>query len=182
MRCMGLYGKLISRKVDLAQARPEAELFLKLTMSTEERTWRALALEANARVAVEEGDLSRGQHWVTQALQAMEGFEVPLAAGGVLGTASAIHELMREPGPADKHRELSRAIIMKLANSMPVEEPLRKKFLLAPAVVSFSMRNHFSSGPTRTDPRCDCKRLRFTPIHLSTERTPRLHHSVLPLS
>jgi hypothetical protein len=103
-------------------------------MSTEERTWRALALEANARVAVEEGDLPKGRHWVTQALQAMEGFEVPLAAWRVLGTASAIHELMREPGPADKHRELSRAIIMKLADSMPVEEPLRNKFLLAPAV------------------------------------------------
>jgi DNA-binding winged helix-turn-helix (wHTH) protein len=134
MRLQWGFTEAYLAKGDLAQARPEAELFLQLTMSTEERTWRALALEANARVAVEEGDLSRGQHWVTPALQAMEGFEVPLAACGVLGTASAIHELMREPGPADKHRELSRAIIMKLANSMPVEEPLRKKFLLAPAV------------------------------------------------
>ena len=134
MRLQWGFTEAYLAKGDLAQARPEAELFLKLTMSTEERTWRALALEANARVAVEEGDLSRGQHWVTQALQAMEGFEVPLAAWRVLGTASAIYELMREPGPADRYRELSRAIIMKLANSMPVEEPLRKKFLLAPAV------------------------------------------------
>ena len=69
-----------------------------------------------------------------QALQAMEGFEVPVAAWRVHGTASALRERLRQPGPAEKHRELSRAIIMKLANSMPVEEPLRKIFLSAPAI------------------------------------------------
>ena len=121
-------------KGDLAQARLEGELFLKITLAAEERTWRALAFEANARVAIGEGDLLKAQGFMIQALQAMEGFEVPLAAWRVHGTASALHERMREPGPAEKHRELSRAIIMKLANSMPVEEPLRKKFLLAPAV------------------------------------------------
>jgi DNA-binding winged helix-turn-helix (wHTH) protein len=121
-------------KGDFAQARLEGELFLKVTLAAEERAWQALAFEANVRVAIGEGDLLTAQGFMIQALQAMEGFEVPLAAWRVHGTASALHERMREPGPAEKHRELSRAIIMKLADSMPVEEPLRKKFLLAPAV------------------------------------------------
>lgn len=106
-------------KGDLAQARLEGELSLKITLAAEERTWRALAFEANARVAIGEGDLMTAQGFVIQALQAMEGFEVPLAAWRVHGTASALHERMREPGPAEKHRKLSRAIIMKLAESMP---------------------------------------------------------------
>ncbi len=123
-------------KGDLAQARLEGELFLKITLAAEERTWRALAFEANARIAIGEGDLERAHDLIIQALQAMEGFELPLAAWRVHGTAAALHERMREPGPAEKHRELSRATIMKLADSMPLEEPLRKKFLLAPAVRS----------------------------------------------
>ena len=121
-------------KGDVAQARLEGELFLKITLAAEERTWRALAFEANARVAIRDGDLFTAQGFMNQALQVMEGFEVPLAAWRVHGTASALHERLGEPGPAEKHRELSRAIITKLANSMPVEEPLRKIFLSAPAI------------------------------------------------
>ena len=121
-------------KGDLVQARLEAEVFLKLALGAEEHTWRALALEASARVAIGEGDLSKALDSVTQALRQMEGFELPLAAWQVHGTASVLHERMREPDSAQRHRELSRATIMKLANSMPVEEPLRPIFLSAPAI------------------------------------------------
>jgi hypothetical protein len=41
---------------------------------------------------------------------------------------------VHQKNTAEEHRELSRAIIMKLANSMPVEEPLRKILLSAPAI------------------------------------------------
>jgi hypothetical protein len=35
---------------------------------------------------------------------------------------------------AERHRELSRDTIMKLANSLPADEPLRQTFLSAPAI------------------------------------------------
>jgi len=41
---------------------------------------------------------------------------------------------MKQRDAAKKHRELSRATIMKLVNSLPVEEPLRRIFLSAPAI------------------------------------------------
>jgi len=41
---------------------------------------------------------------------------------------------MKQHDAAKKHRELSRATIMKLANSLPVEEPLRQIFLSSPIV------------------------------------------------
>jgi hypothetical protein len=42
---------------DLAQARPQAERFLQVTLATPERTWQALAWDANARVALFESDI-----------------------------------------------------------------------------------------------------------------------------
>jgi hypothetical protein len=121
-------------KGDLAQARLEAEQFLEVTLVTEERTWRALAFEANARVAIAEGDLQRTKDYITRAVQEMEGFEVPLAAWRVHATASELYERIKKPDLAKKHRELSRATVTKLANSLPIDEPLRKTFLSAPLI------------------------------------------------
>jgi hypothetical protein len=121
-------------KGDLARARVEAEEFLKVTMATEERTFRALAFDANARVAMAEGALPRAQDCIAQAVQAMEGYEVPLAHWRVHATAFDLYQRMKQQDAAKTHRELSRDTIMKLANSLPVEEPLRQIFLSAPMV------------------------------------------------
>ena len=48
-------------KGDLAQARPQAESFLKIALATAEHTWRALVWEVNARVAMAELDLTRAR-------------------------------------------------------------------------------------------------------------------------
>jgi hypothetical protein len=62
-------------KGDLAQARPQAERFLAITLATAEHTWQALAWEVNARVAVAELDLTGAQDCVAKELSEMEGFE-----------------------------------------------------------------------------------------------------------
>jgi tetratricopeptide (TPR) repeat protein len=67
-------------KGDLKKARTEAESFLEVTLATAERTWQALAWEANARVAMAQRDFERAHECVAKALSTMEGFEVPLAA------------------------------------------------------------------------------------------------------
>jgi len=121
-------------KGDLEKARTEADEFLKVTLATEERTFRALAFEANARVAIAELDLDRAQACVDKALQAMEGFEVPLAHWRVHATAAELHRRLEDQYLANNHLELSRATIHQLANSLALDEPLRKAFLSAPTI------------------------------------------------
>ena len=119
---------------EFALARGYAEEFLAHTLATDEHTWQALAWEANARVATAERDLERARESVTQALHAMEGFDVPLAAWRVHATAADVFDSMGNMELADEHRERSRAVIYRLANSLAPESPLRKTFLEAPAI------------------------------------------------
>jgi hypothetical protein len=71
---------------DLVQARTEAEKFLQVTQASAERTWLALAWEANARVAIAELDLDRARECLAKSISTMEGFEVPLPAWIVNGS------------------------------------------------------------------------------------------------
>jgi hypothetical protein len=64
----------------------------------------------------------------------MEGFEVPLAAWRVHATASQLYQSSADRDLAARHLALSRETIMKLANSLPAEEPLRRIFLSAPVI------------------------------------------------
>jgi tetratricopeptide (TPR) repeat protein len=121
-------------KGDLIQARQQAESFLKTALATAERTWQALAWEANARVAMAELDLTRAQDCIAKALSAMEGFEVPLAGWRVHATAFELYQNSGNRDLAERHLALSRETVMKLANSLPTEEPLRETYLSAPVI------------------------------------------------
>ena len=121
-------------KGDLARARPQAEKFLAITLATAEYTWQALAWEANARLAMAELDMPRARECIAGGLAAMEGFEVPLAAWRVHATAFELCRGLGDPESAERHLALSRETIMKLANSLPAEEPLRQIFLSAPKI------------------------------------------------
>ena len=55
-------------------------------------------------------------------------------AGRVHATAAELNERTGNSGVADHHRDLSRATILRLAQSLPEAEPLRCTFLSAPAV------------------------------------------------
>jgi DNA-binding winged helix-turn-helix (wHTH) protein/tetratricopeptide (TPR) repeat protein len=122
-------------KEDVLQARLQAERFLQVAQATSERTWQALAWEANSRVAMTELDPKRAQECIANAISTMEGFEVPLAAWRVHATAAEVYILAGNKESAKRHRELTRATILKLADSLPSEEAqLRKTFLTAPTV------------------------------------------------
>jgi tetratricopeptide (TPR) repeat protein len=121
-------------KGDLIQARPQAEIFLKIALATAEHTWQALAWGAIARVAMAELDLTRAQDCIAKGLSAMEGFEVPLASWRVHATAFELYQNSGNRDLAERHLALSRETIMKLANSLPTEESLRQTFLSAPII------------------------------------------------
>ena len=122
------------RKGDLVQARQEAKRFLDAALATAERTYQGLAWEVNARVAMAGEDWKRAEECIAKGESTIEGYEVPLAAWRVHGTAAELFARAENTDLADHHRELSRAMIMKLANSLDPEDPLRETFLSAPPV------------------------------------------------
>ena len=121
-------------KGDLARARFEAERFLAVSLATAERTYQGLAWEVAARVAIAADESVRAEGCIAKALSTIEGYEVPLAAWRVHGTAGAIYERAGTHDLAAQHRRHGRAIIMKLANSLEAKDPLRSKFLSNPSV------------------------------------------------
>ena len=137
MQLQSSLAQLWLEKGDLKQARIEAERFLEVTLTTAERTWQALAWEANARVAMAQRDLDRAKNCIAKALSTMEGFEVPLAAWRVHATASEVFDSKMDKSSTQHHREQSRAIIDKLASSLPPEDPLRETFLSSAIVRAF---------------------------------------------
>jgi tetratricopeptide (TPR) repeat protein len=121
-------------KGDLPQARPQAERLLKIALANAEHTWRALAWEVNARVAMAELDLTRARDCIANGLFAMKGFEVPLAGWRVHATAAELYRRIKSIDLSKHHLALSREIIMKLAGSLLAAEPLRQAFLSAPTI------------------------------------------------
>jgi hypothetical protein len=117
-------------KGELEQARVEGEAFLKVVLN--DRTWQALAFDANARVCIAWSNLREAQAHIDAALQLMEEYELLLAHWRVHGTAFELQTHLGNPDRAERHRQLSRSTILKLANSLLADEPLRKVFLSAP--------------------------------------------------
>lgn len=123
------FAELWLAKEDLQEAKVHAEKLLSIATANRERTWQALAWEISSRVAMAQGDAQGSQESIDRALTAMEGFEVPLAGWRVHATASEIYENSGTRKSAEAHRRLSRETILKLANSLPSEHPLRQAFL-----------------------------------------------------
>jgi hypothetical protein len=125
---------------DCVRAQREAARFLDRALATEERTWQGLAWEINARVALENRDHARARACIGKAVSTVQGFEVPLATWRAHATAARIEEEAGNLESARSHCDSSRATIMRLANSLPEHEPLRKIFLDAPAVARILSR------------------------------------------
>jgi hypothetical protein len=121
---------------DLGRAREEAKLFVANACATEERTWQGLAWDAHARIALASGDVRGGQDSIGRALEAIEGFEVPVAAWQAHATAAEVASACGDASAADQHRQTSRDIVLRLATSLGSDEALRQTFLSAPAVTA----------------------------------------------
>ena len=128
-------------KGDRVRARLEAERLLEISLATEERTWQGLAWEINARVALANRDEARARDCIARGVATVQGFEVPLAAWRVHATAADIEEESGNLESARLHGNLSRTTILRLANSLGEQEPLREIFLSAPAVARVFGRN-----------------------------------------
>jgi tetratricopeptide (TPR) repeat protein len=122
-------GNAYLKQADLAAAGREADLFLESALATADPGLKALAWELKARVALAGGDHGGALECVNRGLEGFEGFEVPLVAWKVHLTASACYRSAGDSPSADRHRASAAAILSKLADSLPDDQPLRKSLL-----------------------------------------------------
>ena len=133
---------------DLAQARLEANRALERTLATEERTLQALAWEASARVALRAGEDARLRTDLKNALDLLEGFDIPLAAWRVHGTAARVYAMDGDGELEHKHRSLGRNIVISLAKSLDRRPALQQVFLSTPVVSELLGDEHeFRTAP-----------------------------------
>jgi tetratricopeptide (TPR) repeat protein len=116
-------------KGDSAHANHHVEELLALTANLPEATWRALALETAARVAMGKRDLALTQAYITKALATIENREGALATWRVHTVAAEFFELAGNSIPAQRHRELSHAAMLRLGGSLRPGHAFRKAML-----------------------------------------------------
>jgi hypothetical protein len=119
------------KKGDIERARSEAREFLKTSLATRERTYQALAWEANARVAMIPGDRPAMEECIGKALSIVEQWEIPVAAWRVHKTAA---EVAPDPELALAQWRRGAETITRLADSLSRTEPSRETFLSAPRI------------------------------------------------
>jgi hypothetical protein len=119
---------------DLAQARDDASVYLNLALSTEDYTYRAMAAEVSARVALAHKEVSVARDFILQGLLALEQRNVPLAAWHVHATAASVFDAAGQIDLAQAHRQMAREAILSLADSLGSRQRLRATFLSSPAV------------------------------------------------
>lgn len=120
---------------DVAKARQAANRCVELAMLTDDRTWQALALEARARVGLEDGAEPAAEQDVQRAIDVIHGHDVPLAAWKVHRTAATLHR-SRDAAESVRHRDLSRQVIDLLGASLSSRPQLQRVFLSSPAVAA----------------------------------------------
>jgi len=114
---------------DPARAGCHAKDLLALTARSAEATWRALALEVAAHIAMCERDLPRAREHITEALSVVERFEIPVAAWRVQVLAAKFFESAGDNASAQHHRELAQAATLRLERSLPPGHAFRKRLL-----------------------------------------------------
>ena len=119
---------------NVSNATRKSEAFLAAANDTDDPNLQALACEAKARAAIAAGAWQEAEPFIQQALKILQRVEIPLTSWHVNGMAWQIYRSLRAEDAAELYRKVAAKDISKIAESLPVDEPLRSKFLGAPAV------------------------------------------------
>jgi DNA-binding winged helix-turn-helix (wHTH) protein/tetratricopeptide (TPR) repeat protein len=118
----------------IASARDNSDDFLESALSTSDPYLHALAWEMKTRVAMAEKEWKSAKEYIENALTTLNKFEVPVAAWQVHATAWDLYRHATDNKRAETHRAKAETYILKLANSLAQDEPLRTTFLTAAPV------------------------------------------------
>ena len=116
---------------DIPNSRHEADRFLKSALSTSNPYLHALAWAMQAMVALAQREWAATEDHLSNALDIVNRFEVPLAAWRVHSVASEFYQQAKEPAIAEQHRDKAASIVLTMARSLDAHQSLRDKFLAA---------------------------------------------------
>lgn len=118
----------------LENARGEIAQVLDAALATDDPSLQALAWELNARLAMSGKNWNSAEKSVRNGLDLVEKFEIPTAAWRVEMTAAKFYERAKNHEASEKYRKSAKNRILKIANSFPLEEPLRATLQAATAI------------------------------------------------
>jgi tetratricopeptide (TPR) repeat protein len=116
------------------RAREETERLCEIAAQPGERTYLALGRRMLAEIALVQRRQEDAEQEVTLAFAVLDGVEAPLAEWRVHTTAARLAEQRRRKDQARTHWERSKAVVLRLADSLDQDNALRQTFLACPAV------------------------------------------------
>lgn len=116
---------------DLDRARHEAEDLCELASLPGERTYLALGHQMLAEIALAAGDQDRAEREIKQALNVLEGVEVPLAEWRVHSAAASVYKNSGRSDDVARHLAERAKILHRLAESLGESDELRTSLLSA---------------------------------------------------
>ena len=122
-------AELRLRQNNVPAAREEVERLRAFSDSNVRVGWQPRTGEVSARIAIEEGDLSRAAAEIGIALDLIRERDVPLVAWRVHAAASALYRKTGEPALANEHLDASKSILSRFAESFDDDEPLRQRVM-----------------------------------------------------
>jgi hypothetical protein len=128
---------------DRDRSRDHLEELCRLAATSGERTYLGLGRQALAAMALAAGDVHGATSQLSEALQAIDGYEVPLAEWRIYATAARLELARGHPQKAGDYWARSARVIDGLATSLEEESDLQRSFLAEPAVQE--IRRH--AGP-----------------------------------
>ena len=105
----------------IAEAERHAQLFHDYAYGIRERTWRALASESCARIALRRGHLPEAAEHLRRGWVEMEQDELKLVAWRLHAVEAELHERAGNQAAAESHRSAWRAALGSLAGTLPAD-------------------------------------------------------------
>jgi DNA-binding winged helix-turn-helix (wHTH) protein len=121
-------GNALLQAGDVEQARLRAERMLERADQTVELTWRTLARDLRARIALEQGELELASRIIYDALQLTETMGVPIADWRIHRTAARLFGLLDADADAARHQQLFERKAQRLLESLPSGHRLQGTF------------------------------------------------------
>jgi hypothetical protein len=119
---------------DVAAARARSEEFRQLAYATQERTWRAMACETGARVALADGELSKAQARLREGWQETDLGPLPLVEWRLHAVEAEVRSAAGDPDGAARHCQACADALAALAQTLPERHAMRGSLKFAQPV------------------------------------------------
>jgi hypothetical protein len=143
---LGLGQYWLARR-QFGHAREQMQELCRLAATSGERTYLALARQGLAEAALAQRDPADARRELSEALDTIDGYEVPLAEWRVCATAARTELARGRRVAADAYWTRSTAVLDRLAASLEDDADLHRSFLAQPAVQTVLRHGHPPAPP-----------------------------------